>query len=64
MKAGIGNELSIFLIQLVVCNYSCAILNPCLCYVKDEKFMPPLIRLVEGAGSMIYSISHTSSLTR
>ena len=52
----------IFRIQLVVCNYPGAILTPA--YVnKDEKFVPLLIGLVEGAGSVIYSILHTSSLT-
>ena len=52
----------IFRIQLVVCNYPCAILTPA-CVNKDEKFMPLLIGLVEGARSVIYSILHTSSLT-
>lgn len=52
----------IFRTQLEVRDYPGAILTPA-CVNKDEKFMPLLIGLVEGAGSVIYSILHTSSLT-
>lgn len=51
----------IFRTQLEVRDYPGAI--PYACVNKDEKFMPLLIGLVEGAGSVIYSILHTSSLT-
>lgn len=52
----------IFRTQLEVRDYPGAILTPA-CVNKDEKFMPLLIGLVEGAGSVINSILHTSSLT-